>query len=263
MRFGVAAMMAGMIGAAGAALANDPARVTLSAAEPVRVGLTATSQAFSAADASGGLSGFNVDIVNEICRRINRPCELKEYPFRDILPSVAAGRLDIGVANLLKTPERARQALFTTPYWRSTSSFIGKSGAKLPHLTALLTDYRVCVIAATRQDSFLRGLPGAGDKSVVALPSNRETLLGLRDRLCDFALVPTVQALSFLQAADGAGFAFVGFPLMDQGLGGEVHLVVTPKRPELLKEVDDALKALIREGVHERISRRHFPFSIL
>lgn len=258
MRFGLAAFFAFFIGAAGVASAQDGAR-----GEAVRIGLTATSQSFSTIDASGGLSGFNVEIVNEICRRINRPCELKEYPFRDILPMVAAGTLDVGVANLLKTPERARQVLFTAPYWRSTSSFVGKSGAKLPHLSALLTDHKVCVIAATRQDAFLRGLPGADDKSIKALPSNRETLLGLRDGLCDFALAPTLQALAFLRAGEGAGFGFVGLPLMDQGLGGEVHLVVTPKRPDLLKEVDEALKGLIREGVHERISRRHFPFSIL
>lgn len=258
MRFGLAAFIAFLIGAAGVTRAEEGPR-----ADVVRVGLTATSQTFSSVDASGGLSGFNVEIVNEICRRINRPCELKEYPFRDIMPMVAAGTLDVGVANLLKTPERARQVLFTAPYWRSTSSFVGKSGAKLPHLSALLTEYKVCAIAATRQDAFLRGLPGADDKSIKALGSNRETLLGLRDGLCDFALVPTVQALAFLRAAEGVGFGFVGLPLMDQGLGGEVHLVVTPKRPELLKEVDEALKGLIREGVHERISRRHFPFSIL
>lgn len=258
MRLGFAAFLATCIVAVGAAQAQDIVR-----GEPVRIGLTATSQTFSAVDASGGLSGFNVEIVKEICRRINRPCELKEYPFPNILPMVAAGTLDVGVANLLKTPERARQVLFTAPYWRSTSSFVGKVGAKLPHLSALLTDKKVCVIAAARQDAFLRGLPGADDKSIKALPSNRETLMGLRDGLCDFALVPTVQALAFLRAVEGTGFGFVGLPLMDQGLGGEVHLVVTPKRPDLLKEVDDALKGLIREGVHERISRRHFPFSIL
>lgn len=258
MRFGLAALLALCIGAVGAARAQDGVR-----GEAVRIGLTATSQTFAATDASGGLSGFNVEIVNEICRRINRPCELKEYPFREILPLVAAGTLDVGVANLLKTPERARQVLFTAPYWRSTSSFIGKSNAKLPHLSALLTDNKVCVIAATRQDAFLRGLPGADEKSIKALPSNRDTLMGLRDGLCNFALVPTVQALAFLRAGEGAGFGFVGLPLMDQGLGGDVHLVVSPKRPELLKEVDEALKGLIRDGVHERISRRHFPFSIL
>ena len=262
MRFSLLAAMIFLLGAglfgAGAGLADGDSR-----AAPLRIGLTATSQAFSAVDAGGGLSGFNVEIINEICRRINRRCELKEYPFRDILPKVADGTLDVGVANLLKTPERARQVLFTAPYWRSTSNFVGKSGTKLPHLSALLTDYKVCVIAATRQDAFLRGLPGADDRSIKALPSNRETLLGLRDGLCDFALAPTLQALAFLRAGEGAGFGFVGLPLVDQGLGGDVHLVVTPKRPDLLKEVDDALKGLIRDGAHERISRRHFPFSIL
>lgn len=254
MLFRAAAFAIAMIGASAAAAAAD---------DPLRIGLTATSQSFSTADASGGLSGFNVEIISEICRRIARRCEMKEVPFRDVIPSVAAGTLDIGVGNTLKTPERARQVLFTLPYWRSTSSFVGKAGKPLPHLSALLTDHRVCAIAATRQDAFLRGLPGAGDKSVVTLPSNKETLSGLQGGACDFALVPTMQALPFLQASEGNGFAFRGLPLIDQGLGGDVHMVVTPGKPELLKEVDAALAAMIREGAHEKISRRFFPFSIL
>lgn len=253
MLFRAAAFVVGMICASAGASAGDP----------LRVGLTATTQSFSVADPSGGLSGFNVEVVTEICRRIGRRCEMKEIPFREVIPSVAAGAFDIGVGNTLKTPERARQVLFTLPYWRSTSSFVGKAGKPLPHLSALLTDYRVCAIAATRQDAFLRGLPGAGDKSVITLPSNKETLLGLQDGACDFALVPTMQALPFLQASEGNGFAFRGLPLVDQGLGGDVHMVVTPAKPELLKEIDAALAAMIREGVHEKISRRFFSFSIL
>lgn len=247
----------------GVCVAAAPVRPAVAQQDVLQVAITATAQGFSVPEANGGLAGFNVEIINEACRRMERKCQLTEMAFRDVLPAVAAGRVDIGVANTLKTPEREKQVLFTIPYWRSTSSFVGKSGQPLPDLTALLTGRRVCAIAGARQEGFLRGLPGANEKAVVPRPSNRDTLLALRDGECDFAFVPTMQALPFLQAPEGAGFAFRGLPLIEKGLGGDVHMVVTPGNTDLLKALDAALAGLIRDGAHERISRRYFPFSIL
>lgn len=251
------AFLAGLYGAL--FIANHAA-----AQDAIKVGVTISGQSVAAAPESlTGLAGFNIEIIRQICRRIERQCVLQELSFRDLMSSTASGAVDVGVGNTLKTPERARQVLFTAPFWRSTSSFVGKANRSLPNLTALLTDNRVCAIAATRQDAFLKALPGASDKSIVAQPSNQETLQALAAGACEFALVPTLQAVVFLQGPQGAGFAFRGLPLVDQGLGGDVHMIVAPGKPDLLKEINRALEAMIRDGSHERISRRYFPFSIL
>lgn len=232
-------------------------------AEEIRIATTATVSSFGAANRETGLSGFNVDMANEICRRMGATCTFVETHFPDVIPGVARGDFEIGVANTLKTPERAKQVLFSTPYWRSTSSFVGRRGVALPDLSALLVEKRVCTIRATRQEAFLTGLPGATDKSVVASGTNQETMSFLKSGACDMALVPTMQSLPFLQSSDGAGFAFLGLPMIDDGLGGDVHMIVTPGRPDLLEKLNAALTAIIRDGTHDKISRRYFPFSIL
>lgn len=40
-------------------------------------------------------------------------------------------------------------------------------------------------------------------------------------------------------------------------------MVLRPGNDGLKTEVDNALDALIRDGTHDRLSRRHFPYSIL
>lgn len=255
----ISAIVAGLCGALVVAAAQTGAR----AEDAVTIGVTTVFQGAERPEPGGGLAGFNIEIIRQICTRIDRKCELREMVFRDVMPSVASGALDVGVANVLKTPERARQVLFSVPYWRSTSSFIGRTGRQLPDLTALLTEHKVCAIAAARQEMFLRSLPGAGDRSIVPQPGNQEAMQGLVDGACDFALIPTLLALPFLRSPEGAGFAFRGLPLSDYGLGGDVHMIVSPGKPDLLQEVNKALEGMIRDGAHERLTRRYFPFSIL
>lgn len=232
-------------------------------AEDLRIATTATVPSFGAVNNETGLSGFNVDIANELCARMGVTCVLVGAAFPDVIPGVERGEFAIGIANTLKTPERAKRVAFSIPYWRSTSSFIGRRDAALPDYSALLVEKRVCTIHGSRQEAFLMTLPGATGKSVIAAGTNQETIDRLKAGECDLILVPTMQSLPFLQSPDGAGFAFRGVPMIDNGLGGEVHMVVDPARPDLLKRLNEALTSLIRDGTHDRISRRYFPFSIL
>ena len=166
------------------------------------------------------------------------------------------------MGNLLKTPERERLVRFSIPYWRSTSSFIGAHGSALPAADDRLPQARICAIADTRQHHYLLQLKRNGG-SVVATHGNGETIDKLTRGECALALLPTVQALPFLQSPAGREFAFIGAPRTRHQLGGDVRIALPPDAAGLQQRVDAALREMIRDGTHERLSRRYFPFSIL
>lgn len=231
-------------------------------AQPLVIAITDSAQPFSQYDARGKLAGFNVDLVHELCRRLAQPCTLRAMPFPEILPAVAGGQADIGMGNLLKTPERERQVRFSIPYWRSTSSFVGLRGSELPRTEEQLPHGRICAITGTHQLRYLQQLKRS-DGRIVTTQGNGETLDKLARGECDLVLLPTVQALPFLQSPAGQAFAFIGTPRTRQHLGGDVHIALPPDNSGLQQRVDAALLEMIRDGTHERLSRRHFPFSIL
>jgi len=231
-------------------------------ARPLLIAITDSAAPFSQRNARGELTGFNVDLARELCKRLAQACRLQAMPFPDILPAVAAGKADLGMGNLLKTPERERLVRFSAPYWRSTSSFIGPHGSTLPTADDRLPQASVCAIADTRQHHYLQQLKRDGG-SIVATHGNGETLDKLTRGECTLALLPTVQALPFLQSPAGREFAYVGAPRTRQQLGGDVRIALPPDDAELQQRVDAALRAMIRDGTHERLSRRYFPFSIL
>lgn len=235
----------------------------LAHAETLKVVLTPNSVPFSYRDERGELVGFNVDIVRALCAQLARSCQLDTLPFPEILPAVAAGRFDLGVANFLRTPERERLVAFTVPYWRSSSAFVGKRSFAMKAVQELLRDTPVCAIGASVQYRYLIERAGEHSEHVRGLPSNQDVMDALLSGQCPVALLPSMQALPFMQSPRGMELTFLGAPLREAGLGGTVHMAVRPDDAALREAVDRALQHLIATGEHERIARRYFPFSIL
>ena len=246
------ATVAGTVASAAGASANPP----------LVVAITDTAQPFSYRDANGKLAGFNVDIALALCRQMQRSCRFDIHPFPEILPRVAAGQADIGLGNYLRTPAREQQVSFSIPYWHSTSSFIGLRTLHLPSLAQLPQQYRICVTRGSKQFAFLQTLAGGRTDALVVTAGNQEAFDSLVGKQCALVLVPTLQGLNFLQSTVGAGYTYVGAPLAQEGLGGSVHLISRPDDTHLKDQIDNALKNIIADGSHNRISRKYFPFDI-
>jgi ABC-type amino acid transport substrate-binding protein len=228
--------------------------------QPLGIAITDSAPPFAYRDEQGTLKGFNVDLVNALCQQLQRKCRLEVLRFPEVIAAVSSSRFDLGVANTLRTPERDKLVRFSRVIWRSTSSLIGLRELGGAQRDTLLTREQTCAITGSRQFGWLGE---HATKPPLAAGGNAELLGLLSQQRCALALMPTQQALAFLQGSEGQRFGFIGAPLGDSGLGGDVHIALRPGNDNLKEQVDAALDALIRDGTHERLTRRHFPYSIL
>ena len=220
--------------------------------------VTPRSLPFSSLDEEGRVQGFNVDVAQAICRELKRVCRFETRRFPEIIPELAEGRAALGLANFLKTPERARLVGFSVPYWRSSSIFVGRAGASLE-----VARRCTCVIAGSVQQAWLTVPERGHGVELIPLDSNQAVLDTLQRGGCSAALLPLMQAFPFLQTEVGKGFGFLGTPIAEDGLGGSVHIAVRQGDKALLEAVDRAILRMIASGEHEALARRYFPFSIL
>ena len=223
------------------------------------------SPPFSGRDANGTLVGFNIDFGRELCRTLRAVCSFDAAPFKQIIDDVAAGRYDIGFGNALRTPDREQRLLFSVPYWRSSSSLVGRRG--LPDMTMeeAIRSRRIAAIRGSRQHDALFRLAGSDPNMTgnLVVVSTLEDLWGaMRDGRSDMAIGPTLNIVHFLLSDAGEGFETIGTPMSENGLGGTVHIVFPPGRHELKASVDRALSALRNDGTYQRINRNYFPFDI-
>jgi len=95
---------------------------------PIRTGVDATFAPHAMPRLGGGLEGFNIDLGNEIARRLGRPIEIDGTEFSALIPGMNAKKYDFVLAPTTATPERAKAMLFSEGYMETDYRFLQKKG---------------------------------------------------------------------------------------------------------------------------------------
>ncbi len=111
----------GLLSMLGAALMASPL-----AAQTIHTGVDATFAPHAMVKLGGGLEGFNIDMANEIAKRLGRPIEIEGTQFSELIAGLNAKKYDWIAAPTTVTPERAKQMLFTEGYLDTDFQFLIK-----------------------------------------------------------------------------------------------------------------------------------------
>ena len=137
-----AAVLAAMVGFAGVANAQAQRLVT---------GVDGTFAPHAMPRLGGGIEGFNIDMANEIARRLGRPIEIQALEFSGLIPGLLARRFDFVAAPTTVTEARARTLLFTEGYLATDYQFATRRGA--PEVKSL-EDVRGKKLAVNRGSAY-------------------------------------------------------------------------------------------------------------
>jgi polar amino acid transport system substrate-binding protein len=107
---------------------------------------------------SGGYEGFNVDLANEIGKRLKRKVTIDATQYSGILPALQAGTYDFVAAPTTVTKERAENLLFTEGYLNTDFQFLIKKGAPKVDKLEDLKGKTVAVNKGSAYDSWAREL---------------------------------------------------------------------------------------------------------
>lgn len=75
-------------------------------------------------DDAGKNIGYDIDLINDIAKRMGVEVEIKEMTFPSLFPAVKEKEVDIAISSITITPERSKTVLFSTPYFTSGQSII-------------------------------------------------------------------------------------------------------------------------------------------
>src|SRR3712207_6392568 len=74
--------------------------------------------------AGGKLEGFDIDLANELCRRIKVKCEIVAQDWDGIIPALQAKKYDAIMAGMSITDERKQVIDFAGPYADSPNGYL-------------------------------------------------------------------------------------------------------------------------------------------
>lgn len=221
--------------------------LVLAASEPVVIGTDAPFPEYTYVDASGKITGFERDLMDEICTRATLTCDWELANFDQLIPGVMAGRFDVVLGGIAVTDERRRMVDFSQSYHSTDPEewYIGRPGAPPPE-GAL-----IAVQSGTVHESHLRRL----GLRHLAFATEPQVLAALSEGRVDLALGPFQNRGDLDPVFLGNGFDYLYSDLIpDDG----VAMAVCKGNGDLLDALDSALDAMRRDGTLATIENRWF-----
>ena len=84
--------------------------------KPLVAGVDGTFAPHAMPKLGGGVEGFNIDLINEIGKRMKRKIDIFAGEFSGLIPALNSGKIDFVGAPTTVTPERAQNLLFSEGY---------------------------------------------------------------------------------------------------------------------------------------------------
>lgn len=214
----------------------------------------------------GTFEGFDIDVANEIGRRLGVTVQFETPNFDLVVAGGWNGRWDVSVGSVTVTDERKTILDFTKPYYYTPAQMTASQASGITSLAGL-AGKAICVGSQTTYQFWLEGTLALSDAPTPATPPSGATAFPLEtDQLCAQAILSGrtdfdgwLSSSTTVDSAIDAGtpVVVVGDPVFFESLA-----VATdkngPAHTELMAELDKIVAAMHTDGTLTQLSQKWF-----
>ncbi|CBA32484.1 lysine/arginine/ornithine ABC transporter substrate-binding protein ArgT [Cronobacter turicensis] len=232
--------------------------------QTVRIGTDATYAPFSSKDAKGDFVGFDIDLGNEMCKRIQVKCTWVGSDFDSLIPSLKAKKIDAIISSLSITEKRQKEIAFSDKLYAADSRLIAAKGATIQPTIESLKGKHVGVLQGSTQEAYANEKWRGKGVDVVAYQNQDLIYSDLSAGRLDAALQDEVAASEgFLKQPAGKEYAFAGPSVKDKNYFGDGTGVGLRKDDAELKAAfDKALGEIRKDGTYDKMAKKYFDFNV-
>ncbi|MEL7966408.1 transporter substrate-binding domain-containing protein [Vreelandella neptunia] len=232
---------------------------------PQRLAVDVPFEPFEYRLPDGTLTGFEVELGEEVCRRIERECEWVEQGWDGIIPGLLARKYDAIMSSMAITDARREQVLFSEPYYSNPSVWVTLTGQEIDiEDHEALEGLSVGVQRGTIRDEYITDT--YGDLVDVRRYATGEDLaVDVRAGRIDAGFMYYPLALSSLQVnAEGSGIV-TSSPLIREPksyFGHGVAAAFHPRNEALAEQFNEALREIKQDGTYDELMYKYVDYDI-
>jgi octopine/nopaline transport system substrate-binding protein len=240
----------------------------------VKIGVEGAFPPWNMLSPDGKLSGYDIDLTEDLCRRAQVRCELITGEWSSLIPSLNAGKFDL-VLTLGINEARKKVVDFTIPYASGVATFLTLKGspiATMPmtgerlnlndktaadpvmgRIREILKGKTIGVVQSTSQEQLVRAYFG-NDVEVRTYKTSAERDLDITAGRIDAGFDSGVYATTALAKSENQDLAMTGPFMRGAMLATDVALGMRKGETELKAKFDEAIRAAAEDGTIRRLS---------
>lgn len=226
---------------------------TASLAKPLVIGTHHFYPPFvTQSDKDGHFSGFDIDLMQAICNKINKECIFQGMNFVDLLPALQMGHIDLSIGAISITVRRQYQYLFSYPYLTSYVQYIALSSNPIQS-SQNIQDMTVGILEGTISRNILK--IDHGDRiTIKPYLSLNDLIDDLKHKKIELALIDGFTTNYWIAASNNI-LKTVGEAIR---VGDGYGIAALPYRQQLMQSINQAIIELETEGTYLRIYEKYF-----
>jgi polar amino acid transport system substrate-binding protein len=195
----------------------------------------------------GQLTGFDVEIGQELAKRLGLKANPVTSPFSGIVTGVKEGRYDAAVASHTITEERLQQVDFSDAYYLSGGHLFTRPDSDIQKVEDL-KGKEVAVALGTVYETFAR----EHTDNIKTYDSDVTALRALEQGKHDAVITDIIVGDIAIQQGFNIKASGVSFSRDEQGIA------VRKGNEELLNKINEALKQMHEDGTYQQLSEKYF-----
>ncbi|HPT54785.1 MAG TPA: basic amino acid ABC transporter substrate-binding protein [Fervidobacterium sp.] len=209
------------------------------------IGTEPTFPPFEFVDEKNQVVGFDIDIANELAKRLGVKVEVVSLPFDSLIPALQQGKIDMVIAGMTITEDRAKVVDFSKPYFEANQAIVVRKESKFePKKLEDLIGKKIAVQLGTTGDLISSEIKGI---EVVRFQRFTDAFLELQNGRVDAVVLDEAPAKAYVKKFP----KFVISSIVDTG---ETYGIAVRKgNKELLNFVNQTLDIMKSTGTYNKI----------
>jgi len=250
----------------------------------IRIGTEGAYAPWNYSEAGGKLAGFEIDLANELCKRMKAECTIVAQDWDGIIPALQASKYDAIMAAMNITDKRLETINFSDVYAAAPASFAVLKSSPLAKLPGTGEVYPLATKGAEAQKAIDAMKPMLKGKVVGAQVSTTNLAfvekyykdqvdirsyktteqhdLDLAAGRIDAAFAAITYWNDVISKPEGKDIMIVGPGFSGEVLGRGVAAGLRKEDKELKTKFDDAIKAALADGTIKALSIKWFKVDI-
>lgn len=232
------------------------------AADKVKVGIAAEPYPpFASPDASGNWIGWEVEIIDAVCKAAELDCEVTPVAWDGIIPSLTGGQIDVIMASMSITEERAKTIDFSNHYYKTPAVIAADKNLDIAATPEGLKGKVLGIQASTTHQAYAD--KHFTDATIKVYQTQDEANQDLASGRIDATQADSIALADFVASEAGACCEVKGAVADDpEVLGKGVGAGIRKGETELMASINAGIAKILEDGTHEAITRKYFKSSI-